>query len=101
MKLKMKIKTPKTSAREIDLAKRSIEIRYAPKIQEILNNIATDASNLYAGTERVDAKMLADNYKQEFVSEIRKIYRKTIKDFGFVIRKTSESNSTPKAIWSY
>lgn len=84
------INLPKTNIQEIDIAKRKLEMRYIPRIKSIFNNLANDAGNFYNSAGGIPIKELATNYNIEFISEIRNIYRSTIKAFGFDIRKTSE-----------
>jgi uncharacterized protein with gpF-like domain len=79
-----------TTAQTIDIAKRKLEVRFIPQIKSIFNNLAKDAEALYMAVENIPANELAKNYTPEFISEIRKIYRRTIKEFGFEIRKTTE-----------
>jgi len=77
-------------AQKIDLEKLRIEATITPKFKTIFNNIARDAERLYKTTGKLPSQELAQNYYPEFVKEIRDAMRKTIKFFGFDLRKALE-----------
>lgn len=78
------------SARKLDIEKRKIEASITPKLDRIFRNMADDASNLYKATGNVPSQELAINYEPEFLKEIRDAMRKSIRQFGFNLRKTIE-----------
>ncbi len=80
----------KQSAIKLDIEKRALEARIAPVIERIFKNMANDASNLYKSTGNLPSKQLAENYSPEFLKEIRDTMRKSIKKFGFNLRKAVE-----------
>lgn len=77
-------------AQKIDLEKLRIEAVILPRIKPIFNNMARDAERIYKTTGKLPAQELAQNYYSEFVKEIRDSMRKTIKFFGFDLRKALE-----------
>lgn len=85
------IKIPKTDAKEIDKAKRKLEIRFTPEIKSIFYKLANDCEILYKADQNISVKDLVKQYTPEFISSIRKMYRRTIKEFGYEIRKQSEA----------
>jgi hypothetical protein len=80
----------KQSAQQLDIEKRALEARITPSIERIFKNMANDASNLYRATGNLPARELANNYSPEFLKEIRDAMRKSIKKFGFNLRKKVE-----------
>ena len=80
----------KQSAEALDIQKRVLEASITPKINRVFKNMATDASNLYKATGSVPSQLLAKNYSPEFLKEIRDAMRKSIKKFGFNLRKSVE-----------
>ena len=80
----------KQSAEQLDIQKRVLEATITPKINRVFKNMANDAANLYKATGRVPSQLLADNYSPEFLKEIRDAMRKSIKKFGFNLRKSVE-----------
>lgn len=80
----------KQSARAIDREKLKLEAASIPRIKSILSNIAKDSEALYLTTGNIPSQELAKNYEAELIKEIRDIYRKTIKKFGFTLRDTIE-----------
>jgi hypothetical protein len=77
-------------AKRIDVEKIRIEAIITPRFKTIFNNIARDAERLYKTTNTLPSQELAENYYPEFVKEIRDAMRKTIKSFGFDLRKALE-----------
>lgn len=84
------IKTDNQSVEQIDAIKRGLEFKNSADLRRLFNNMAKDASNLYIATGTLQSQELAANYKPEFLKEIRDIMRKSLKQFGFTIRKTLE-----------
>jgi len=84
------INTGKQSVQDIDARKRALEFKNAADLRRLFNNMAKDATNLYLATGVVQAQGLATNYRPEFLKEVRDIMRKSLKQFGFTIRKTLE-----------
>lgn len=84
------IKIGNESPHQIDAKKRAIEANNIADFRRLFKNMANDASSLYRATGEVRAQELAENYKIEFIKEIRDTMRKTLKQFGFTIRKTLE-----------
>jgi len=80
----------KQSAEALDIQKRVLEATIIPKINRVFKNMANDAANLYRATGRVPSQLLAENYSPEFLKEIRDAMRKSIKKFGFNLRKSVE-----------
>jgi len=69
--------------RRIDSLKKKLEADSQIKVKKVFSNMAKDAWALYKATGRLPAQSLATNYSPEFLKEIRDIYRRTIKGFGF------------------
>lgn len=84
------IKIGSDSAHEIDAKKRALEAKQIADFRRLFRNMAKDASSLYQATGQVRAQELAENYRLEFTKEVRDTMRKTLKQFGFTIRKTLE-----------
>ena len=80
-----------TDPLKIDLRKRKIESSFLRRIKSILKNISIDAESLFLSNGNLDASQLANNYRADFIKEIRDIYRKTIKEFGFSVRSDLKS----------
>lgn len=70
----------------IDAKKRALEARSALEFNKIFANMANDAARIYLAGGTVNAKQISENYRSEFLKEIRDIMRKTIKTFGFSLR---------------
>lgn len=83
----------RAEAAQIDEEKIVFEARFAPKFKSIFRNMADDAYALYRSTGGLDPEELAKNYSTDFTKEIRDLYRKTIKHFGFKTRNDIESKS--------
>ena len=77
---------PKTP-NQIDNQKFKLEAKYLPKIKKLFTNIAVDAGALYS-LGLLDPTELVGNYKPEFISQLRNIYRDAIEVFGFDVRKS-------------
>lgn len=69
--------------KRIDSLKSKLEADFQIRIKKVFSNMAKDAGALYKATGRLPTQSLASNYSPEFLKEIRDIYRKTIKEFGF------------------
>jgi len=80
----------KLSSQELDIEKRKLEASIIPKFNSLFDNMAQDASNIYRATGSLPSQLLADNYAPEFLKEIRDAMRKSIKKFGFNLRKATE-----------
>jgi hypothetical protein len=80
------INIPKDTALNIDKQKRSIEARTQAVFKRIFNDIADDAEALYRTRGNINAKEIAENYRADFLTNIRRAYRQTIKKFGFELR---------------
>ena len=80
----------KESAQALDIEKTKLEASITVKIERIFRNMANDASNLFLATGNLDNQLLAQNYAPEFLKEIRDALRKSIKRFGFNLRKDVE-----------
>jgi hypothetical protein len=78
------------SAQEIDNEKIKLEASVVAELKTIFFNLASDAESIYKAQGRIDSQQLADNYKPEILKAIRDAYRKSIKRFGFSLRKTIE-----------
>jgi hypothetical protein len=78
------------SAQQIDNEKIKLEASAVAELKRIFGNIADDAENLYRIQGNINSQELADNYKPEILKAIRDAYRKTIRKFGFSLRKTIE-----------
>lgn len=85
-----KINLNEQTAQELDIAKRVLEAQVIVRLNSIFRNMANDASNLYRATGNVPSRELANNYAPEFLKEIRDAMRKSIKKFGFNLRKVTE-----------
>ena len=84
------LKLRKQTAQALDIQKRHLEASIIVKFNAIFKNMANDASNLYRATGKLDNQLLAKNYAPEFLKEIRDAMRKSIKKFGFILRKDVE-----------
>lgn len=80
----------KQTAQQLDIEKRRLEASITVKINQIFKNMANDAANLYRATGSVPNRLLANNYSPEFLKEIRDAMRKSIKAFGFNLRRSVE-----------
>jgi hypothetical protein len=78
------------SAIELDIQKRGLESSIIVRLKHTFKNMANDASNLYRATGSLQTQQLANNYAPEFLKEIRDAMRKSIRKFGFNLRKTVE-----------
>lgn len=72
---------------DIDKRKLKIEAYAVVEIKKIFNNMAVDVARLYKANGRVSAQEIANNYQAEFLKDIRDVMRKSIKQFGFDLRK--------------
>ncbi len=79
------------SAHQIDNEKIKLEASVIAELRKIFSNLANDASNLYKAQGDIDSNQLAENYRPEFLKAIRDAYRKSIRKFGFSLRKTIET----------
>jgi hypothetical protein len=84
------IEARRQSAINLDIRKRRLEATIIPKIKAIFRDMAEDASNLYRATGNVPSEELADNYFPEFLKEVRDAMRRSIRRFGFNLRKSTE-----------
>lgn len=78
------------SSQELDIEKKRIEATITPKFEAIFKNLAIDCQNLYLATQSLNSELIANNYAPEFLKEIRDAMRKSIKYFGFNLRKEAE-----------
>lgn len=85
-----RIKVGNESVESIDAKKRALEAKSISNFKRIFNNIADDVVAIYEATGDLRAEEVAENYRTEFIKEIRDVMRKTIKSFGFQIRSTLE-----------
>ncbi len=85
-----KINFRKQSALKLDQEKLKLEASIITDLNRIFTNIANDASNIYRLTGTINSRQLAENYAPEILTEIREAFRKSIKKFGFNLRKTVE-----------
>jgi len=85
-----KINFRKQSALALDQEKLKLEASIITDLNRIFTNIANDASNIYRLTGTINSRQLAENYAPEILTEIREAFRKSIKKFGFNLRKTVE-----------
>lgn len=85
-----KINFRKQSARQLDQEKLKLEASIITDLNRIFTNLANDASNIYRLTGTINSRQLAENYAPEILTEIRTAFRKSIKKFGFNLRKTVE-----------
>jgi len=85
-----KINFRKESAIVLDQQKLALEASIITDLNRIFTNIANDASNIYRLTGTINSRELAENYRPELLSQIRDAFRKSIKKFGFTLRKTVE-----------
>ena len=81
-------------AEQIDEEKIVFEARFVPKFKSIFRNMADDAFALYISTGNINSQELANNYSTDFTKEIRDLYRKTIKHFGFKLRSDIQTKSS-------
>lgn len=82
------------SAKEIDIKKLKLEVKYNPKIKKYLDVIADVASTLYAIRGSVDAEEVSENAKPELIALLRAIYRDTIKTFDSSSRDFMKSKKS-------
>jgi hypothetical protein len=100
-----KINIRKQSAIQLDIEKRKLEASIIVDLQRIFRNMANDAANLYNATGNLPSAQLSKNYSSEFLKAIRDAMRKSIKKFGFNLRKTVEKkhglffDAETKAMW--
>lgn len=85
-----KINFRNQSAIKLDQEKLKLEASIITDLNRIFTNIANDASNIYKLTGTINSRQLAENYAPEILAEIRTAFRKSIKKFGFNLRKTVE-----------
>lgn len=78
------------SAIRLDIEKKKLEASITVKISQVFKNMANDASNLYLATGTLNSELLSKNYSPEFLKEVRDAMRKSIKSFGFKLRKDIE-----------
>ncbi len=78
------------SAIKLDIEKKKLEASITVKISQVFKNMANDASNLYLATGTLNSELLSKNYSPEFLKEVRDAMRKSIKLFGFKLRKKIE-----------
>lgn len=71
---------------DVDVRKRKLEANAIPDLRVIFRNMANDAESLYRKNGSINSQELADNYRPEFLKEIRDIMRKTIREFSFDLR---------------
>ena len=81
------LKLDNESPESIDKRKRVLEAKFYSDLRSLFNIMASDTENLYKSDSFVDAKDIAKNYRAEFLFLIRKIIRRSIKEFGFVGRE--------------
>jgi hypothetical protein len=84
------INFPLETAQQIDREKLRLEAQTARELRTVFNNIGNDAEAIYSLSGQLDARELANNYRSEFLVIIRQAYRRTIKKFGFDLRKSIE-----------
>jgi hypothetical protein len=75
---------------DINTRKLRLEANNIVEIKKIFNNMAKDVARIYTANGKINSQELADNYEAEFLKDIRDIMRKTIKQFGFDLRKELE-----------
>ncbi len=85
-----KINFQRESAIKLDQEKLKLEASIITDLNRIFTNIANDASNIFRLTGTINSRQLAENYAPEILTEIRTAFRKSIKKFGFNLRKTVE-----------
>jgi len=85
-----KINFRKQSALVLDQQKLALEASIITDLNRIFTNLANDASNIFRLTGTINSRQLAENYAPEILTEIRTAFRKSIKKFGFNLRKTVE-----------
>ncbi len=85
-----KINFRRQSAIKLDQEKLKLEASIITDLNRIFTNIANDASNIYRLTGAIQSRQLAENYAPEILTQIRDAFRKSIKKFGFNLRKTVE-----------
>lgn len=84
-------KTKRDLVLQLDAEKRQLEIVITRKLNTIFANLTNDASILYTANGSMPARELANNYKPEFLKEIRDAMRQSIKRFGFNLRGDLEA----------
>lgn len=67
-----------------------LETTATKEFNKIFKNIANDVKNIYRQQGYINSIEVAKNYRPEFLKEIRDVMRKTIKFFGFDLRKQLE-----------
>lgn len=85
-----KINFRRQSALKLDTQKRKLEASIINDLKRIFTNLANDAAAIYRGTGTIPSRELAENYSPEILKEIRDSYRKTIRAFGFELRRSIE-----------
>ena len=85
-----KINFRRQSALKLDTEKRKLEASVINDLKKVFTNLANDAAAIYRGTGTIPSRELAENYAPEILKEIRDSYRKTIRAFGFGLRKSIE-----------
>lgn len=81
------LKLDNESPESIDKRKRVLEAKFYSDLRSLFNVMALDTENLYKSDSFVDAEDIAKNYRSDFLFLIRKIIRRSIKEFGFVGRE--------------
>jgi hypothetical protein len=78
------------NSQQLDIEKRKLEASIIVDLKAVFKNMANDAANIYQATETLPNQLLADNYSPEFLKGVRDAMRKSIKRFGFNLRKDVE-----------